>query len=156
MSRKRKLYSRVFQPDSVYKSIRLTKFINKTMIKGKKSTAEKIVYAALVELEKSTSKPAIEAFNEALKNVTPLMEVKSRRVGGSTYQVPIEVPRDRGDALAMKWLIHHARKRKEKSMKIKLAMELKDAFDKTGTTFKKKEESHKMAESNKAFAHFRW
>jgi len=156
MSRKRKACKRNIQPDPIYSSIDVSRFINKVMIKGKKSTAEKIAYSALERLGESANQEPLAAFKDAIQNVKPLMEVKSRRVGGSTYQVPVEVNNDRGTMLAMKWVVLHARKRKEKTMALRLALELKDAIDETGGSFKKKEESHKMAHANKAFAHFRW
>ncbi|MBT5856423.1 30S ribosomal protein S7 [bacterium] len=156
MSRKNKDYKRIYEPDSIYNSINLTRFITKLMVDGKKSIAERVTYGALEKLAKAVSVAPIEAFSQAVQNATPQMEVKSRRVGGSTYQVPIEVPSGRGMALAMKWLIANARKRNGKSMESKLASELEDAYNKSGTTIKKREDTHKMAESNKAFAHFRW
>jgi len=142
--------------DAVYNSVTLQKFINKLMYDGKKSTAEKIIYSALLMAEEKSKKPPVEVFESALSNLSPLMEVKSRRVGGATYQVPIEVTRERGQALAMQWLRDAARERKEHSMAERLSAELIDASNKVGAAMKKKEDMHKVAESNKAFAHFRW
>ena len=157
MSRKnKKSLKRHVEPDARHGSVKLTKFINKLMLSGKKSTAQGIVYGALEVLQEKTSKPAIESFDQALKNVMPLMEVKSRRVGGSTYQVPMEVRPDRAATLAMRWLVANARSRSGRSMVEKLAQELSDAFNNTGTSVKKREDTHKMAEANKAFAHFRF
>ncbi len=157
MSRKnKKSLKRHVEPDARHGSVKLTKFINKLMLSGKKSTAQGIVYGALEVLQEKTSKPAIESFDQALKNVMPLMEVKSRRVGGSTYQVPMEVRPDRAATLAMRWLVANARSRSGRSMVEKLAQELFDAFNNTGTSVKKREDTHKMAEANKAFAHFRF
>jgi len=156
MSRKKRDYKRIIKPDSVFHSPVITSFINKVMKSGKKSVAEGIVYESLKILGTKAELDPLKAFEKALKNVAPVMEVKSRRVGGSTYQVPVEVTIERGVALAMKWLIDNARKRGGHSMKEKLSNELVDAFQKLGASIKKREETHKMAESNKAFAHFRW
>ena len=154
--KKRKDLRRKHQPDSKYNSIKLTRFINRVMIQGKKRLAETIVYESLEALSKDVKKEPLAAFEEALKNVMPLMEVKSRRVGGSTYQVPIEVAANRSMALAMRWIIGNARSRSGKTMVQKLSNELIDSFNHTGTSIKKREDTHKMAEANKAFAHFRW
>ncbi|HOS34127.1 MAG TPA: 30S ribosomal protein S7, partial [Spirochaetota bacterium] len=143
-------------PDERYNNLLVSKFINVMMSRGKKSVARKILYSALDQLAKKTGKPQVESFTEAIDNVRPLVEVKSRRVGGATYQVPVEVQEDRGRALAIRWLISYSRKRSEKTMDLKLAGELIDSFNKTGTTYKKKEDTHKMAEANKAFSHFKW
>ncbi|MCP4049754.1 MAG: 30S ribosomal protein S7 [bacterium] len=156
MSRKRTDYRRDIKPDSIYSNVNIAKFINKVMLKGKKSLAERIVYTVLDRLSEKTKEPATEAFEKAIKNITPLMEVKSRRVGGSTYQVPVEVRPVRGRSLALRWLINNTRNRSGKSMVDKLSAELLDAYNKTGSTMKKREDTHKMAEANKAFAHFRW
>ena len=156
MTRKRSDYKRAITPDEVYGSLDLAKFINKIMIDGKKSVARQIVYGALDVLSKEVNESQIDAFNKAIKNAIPLMEVKSRRVGGSTYQVPVEVKTSRGIALAMRWIIGNARSRSGKSMIVSLSSELIDAFNKTGSSIKKREDTHKMAESNKAFSHFRW
>ena len=156
MSRKTKQYKRHFSPDTIHGNLKIARFINKVMLDGKKRVAEKIVYTALKLLSESVKEPEVEAFEKALKNTMPLMEVKSRRVGGSTYQVPIEVKAERGMALAMRWLIGNARSRSGKSMVEQLSTELIDAYNKTGSSIKKREDTHKMAEANKAFAHFRW
>lgn len=156
MPRRGRITKRKISPDSKYGSVLVQKFMNKIMIAGKKSTAEKIVYGAMEDVEKKTSKEAVQVFEQAVKNATPLMEVKSRRVGGSTYQIPIEVERERGTAIAMKWLKESARERGGRSMREKLAAEISDAFSGTGGAIKKREDLHKTAESNKAFAHFRW
>ena len=156
MSRKKKQYKKVFYPDSVYDSLEVTFFINKLMLDGKKSKAEAIMYAALERLAKETSTAPIDAFKQALKNVAPLMEVKSRRVGGSTYQVPIEVKSVRGIALAMKWIIASSRNRSGQPMADKLAKELIDAFNDTGAAVTTKINTHKMADANKAFSHYRF
>jgi small subunit ribosomal protein S7 len=157
MSRKKKKdYTRQIESDSKYKSQKISKFINRIMQNGKKRTAERIVYSALEKLEKETSQNALDSFELALKNTIPLMEVKSRRVGGSTYQVPMEVAPKRGLTLAMRWIIANARSRSGRSMFEKLASELTDAFNNVGSSIKKREDTHKMAAANKAFAHFRW
>lgn len=142
--------------DAVYGSQTLQKFINKLMYDGKKSKAETIIYGSLKLVEEKLQKPAVEVFEKALSNLAPLMEVKSRRVGGATYQVPIEVTRERGHALAMQWLREAARERAGRSMIEKLSAEIMDSFSGTGAAMKKREDMHKTAESNKAFAHFRW
>ncbi len=134
----------------------MARFIGKLMLNGKRSLAERILYDAFAVIESKQRRPPLEVFDQALKNATPSLEVKPRRVGGSTYQVPVEIRKDRGNALAMRWLIGSARKRTGKSMSEKLASELMDAAAGQGTTIKKREETHKMAESNKAFAHYRW
>ena len=142
--------------DSKFGSVVVQKFINRVMMMGKKSTAEKIVYGAMDIIEKKAGKNPLEVFELAIKNSTPLMEVKARRVGGSTYQIPIEVERERGIAMAMKWLKESAQDRQGRSMQEKLSAELLDAFGNTGGAIKKREDLHKTAEANKAFAHFRW
>ncbi len=147
---------RQIKPDYKYNDTTVTRFINKVMLDGKKTIAESIVYTSLDMLAKETSMSPLEAFKQALDNAAPRMEVKSRRVGGSTYQVPVEVKDQRSMSIAMKWIVHYARIRKGKSMAEKLAQELIDVFNKTGSVTKKREDTHKMAESNKAFAHFRW
>ena len=156
MPRRGRVTKRKPTPDSKFNSITVQKFINKIMLAGKKSIAEKIVYGAIEVVAKKAGKDAIEVFEVAIRNATPLMEVKARRVGGSTYQVPIEVERDRGTAIAMKWLKNSALERGGKSMIDKLSAELLDAYNNTGGAMKKKEDLHKTAEANKAFAHFRW
>ena len=156
MSRKAKFKRRPVTPDSKYQSQKVTKLINGIMMGGKKSIAESLVYEALEKLGKETNQKPLDAFDTVLKNIMPAMEVKSRRVGGSTYQVPMEVRPKRAFSLAIRWLVSYARKRSGKSMALNLSNELIDIFNSTGGTVKKREETHKMAESNKAFAHFRW
>ena len=159
MSRRNAAIKRSILPDPKFSSRLLAKFINMIMKDGKKSTAETIVYEALETLVNKLGKPAEKApevFAEVLDKVKPVVEVRSRRVGGATYQIPVEVRQDRREALAMRWLIESARSRQEKSMKIKLANELLDASNDKGNAIKKKEDTHKMAEANKAFSHFRW
>lgn len=156
MTRKRREYRREIAPDDKFGSRELAKFINKVMLDGKKSIAKRLVYESLDKLSKQVNVAPLEAFNIVIKNVTPLMEVKSRRVGGSNYQVPIEVRPSRGMALAMRWLIGNARAKTGKSFEECLSAEFIDAFNKTGASIKKREDTHKMAESNKAFSHFRW
>ena len=143
-------------PDPKYGSRLVAKFVNIMMICGKKSTAEQIMYAALVSVEDRSKQDALKMFKSAIDNVKPAVEVKSRRVGGSTYQVPVEVRPDRRTSLAMRWVIGAARRRGERSMAEKLAGELLDAAGNRGTAVKKREDTHKMAEANKAFAHYRW
>ena len=143
-------------PDPKYGSRLVAKFVNIMMIRGKKSTAERIMYDALATVEDKTKQEAIKSFKTAIDNVKPAVEVKSRRVGGSTYQVPVEVRPDRRTSLAMRWVITAARNRPERSMAEKLAAELLDAANNRGTAVKKREDTHKMAEANKAFAHYRW
>lgn len=143
-------------PDKVYNSVVIGHFINKVMNEGKKSTAEKIVYSMLSNLEKEAKKDAMEVFNRAMDNIRPTVELRSRRVGGANYQVPMPVDKDRGNALAIKWVVTIARKAKGKEMASKLAKELMDAYNNTGEAIAKKETTHKMAEANKAFAIFRW
>lgn len=157
MSRRRRAEKRIVVPDPVYGSKILTKFINKIMIGGKKSVARKIVYDALETLTKKVSaETTLEAFELALENAKPSLEVKSRRIGGATYQVPIEIAPERRTALAMRWIIKHSRSKSGKPMKDALAMELSDCYNNQGTTIKKKDDTHRMAEANKAFAHYKW
>lgn len=156
MSRRRVTNYKQILPDSKLKPELLSKFINILMMNGKKSIAEKITYSALNFLEKKLNKDYLTIFDLALEKVRPIIEVKSRRVGGSTYQVPIEVRSARRNTLAMRWIIEAARKRKDHSMSIRLANELSDALENKGAAVKKKEEVHRMAEANKAFAHYRW
>ena len=156
MPRRREVPKRDVLPDPKFGSVELTKFMNVLMIDGKKSVAERIVYGALEQIEKKTGKVAIEVFNEAIANAKPIVEVKSRRVGGANYQVPVEVRPSRRLALAMRWVRDAARKRGEKSMDLRLAGELIDAAEGRGGALKKREEVHRMAEANKAFAHYRW
>lgn len=156
MPRRRIITKRNILPDPKFGSDLLAKFINILMLNGKKSTAESIVYSALDILCKQSNKDCLEAFEIALNNVRPIVEVKSRRVGGSTYQVPVEVRFVRRNTLAMRWIITAARKRHDKSMGLRLANELLDAIEGKGYAVKKREEIHRVAESNKAFAHYRW
>ncbi|NLP33978.1 MAG: 30S ribosomal protein S7 [Clostridiales bacterium] len=142
--------------DPVYNNKVVTKLINSIMIDGKKGIAQKIVYGAFERVAEKTGKDAVEVFEEAMNNIMPVLEVKARRVGGATYQVPIEVRPDRRQALALRWLTLYSRKRGEKTMQERLANEIMDAANNTGASVKKKEDMHKMAESNKAFAHYRW
>jgi len=156
MPRRRVVAKREILPDPKYGNQVLAKFINMVMKNGKKSVAEKIVYGALsTVVEKGKDEP-VEVFTQALSNIRPLVEVKSRRVGGATYQVPIEVSSARGQALAMRWLVDSARNRGEKSMGLRLAGEIMDAYETRGTAVKKREDTHRMAEANKAFSHYRW
>ncbi len=148
------LPKRVLQPDERYSNTTVTRFINKVMLDGKKATAKGLVYGALVKLEEATHRPAVEAFDTALKNVSPQVEVRSKRIGGATYQVPTEVRPDRKHALAMRWIIDAARNRQGKSMDLLLFEELLDAYNTTGSAIKKRDDMHRMAEANKAFAHF--
>ncbi len=143
-------------PDPKFNSKVVTKLINQVMYDGKKSTAEGIVYGAFDIVEKKLNQPAIDFFTKALENVMPAVEVKARRVGGSTYQVPLDIRADRRQTLGIRWMTLYARKRGEKKMDERLAGEIMDAFNSTGGAFKKKEETHRMAEANKAFAHYRW
>lgn len=154
--RRRSAEKRVTLPDPKFGDIVLTKFMNKVMLAGKKSIAEKIVYGALHNIETKSKKNPLETFHAALNNVKPETEVRSRRVGGATYQVPMEVRPDRAQALAIRWIVDYARKRSEKTMAERLTNELLDASTGKGNSFKKKEDTHKMAEANRAFAHFRW
>jgi small subunit ribosomal protein S7 len=154
--RRRKAPVRPVLPDPVYGSKVLTKFVNAVMLDGKKVTAEKIMYAALARIEEKSGEKGIEVFNKAMDNVRPAMEVKSRRVGGATYQVPIEVRPARQQTLAIRWLIDAARKRNERTMVERVSNELMDAAADKGAAFKKKEDTYRMAEANKAFAHYRW
>lgn len=156
MPRKGPVPKREVLPDPIYNSRVFTKLVNQIMWDGKKSLAEKICYGAFEILEKKTGKDALEVFEEAMKNITPILEVRARRVGGANYQVPVEVRADRRQTLAIRWLVGYARKRGEKTMAERLAGELMDAFNSTGGAVKKKEDTHKMAEANKAFAHYRW
>jgi small subunit ribosomal protein S7 len=144
------------EPDPVYNSQLVTQVINKVMSRGKKSTAEKIVYDALDRISEKTGKPAVEVLEQAVKTVTPVLEVKSRRVGGANYQVPIEVPQRRARTLAVRWLVDFARDRREKGMVEKLSAEILDALNQQGGAFKRKDDVYRMAQANKAFAHYRW
>ncbi|QHQ63618.1 30S ribosomal protein S7 [Anaerocolumna sedimenticola] len=154
--RKGHIQKRDVLADPIYNSKIVTKLINNVMLDGKKGTAQKIVYGAFDRVAAKTGKEAIEVFEEAMNNIMPVLEVKARRIGGATYQVPIEVRPDRRQALALRWLTLYSRKRGEKTMEEKLANELMDAANNTGSAVKKKEDMHKMADANKAFAHYRW
>ena len=156
MPRRREVPKRAKLPDPKFGSTQITKFVNMIMKCGKKSTAEAIMYNALDTIVDKGKGEAIEVMDQALENVSPMVEVKSRRVGGATYQVPVEVRAERRVTLAMRWIIDAARKRGEKSMQLKLAGELMDAAENRGSAVKKREDTHRMAEANKAFAHFRW
>ena len=156
MSRKKKAPKRIFYPDPKYGSVVLAKFINFIMYDGKKTTSEKIIYDALEKIKNKTKEDPIKIFDEAIGNIRPNLEVRSRRVGGATYQVPQEVKTKRSQTLALRWLLEASRKRKNKTMSDKLFNELMDASQNKGASIKKREDTHKMAESNKAFAHFRW
>ena len=156
MSRKSKAPKRIFYPDAKYQSLILAKFINFVMYDGRKAAAEKIIYTALDQIKNKTKDDTIKIFNDAINNIRPNLEVRSRRVGGATYQVPVEVKTKRSQTLALRWLLDATRKRKNKTMSEKLFNELMDASQRKGSAIKKREDTHKMAESNKAFAHFRW
>ena len=156
MPRRREVPKRLVLPDPKFGSVQVTKFVNMIMRGGKKSVAETILYNALDRIDEKTTGEPMEVLDKALENVSPMVEVKSRRVGGATYQVPVEVRSSRRAALAMRWLIEASRKRGEKSMQLKLAGELMDASENRGNAVKKREDTHRMAEANKAFAHFRW
>ena len=156
MSRKRKAPKKIIIVDPKYKSTIIPKLINSIMYDGRKTVAEKIVYEAIDKIKSKSKEEPITVFNEAINNIRPTVEVKSRRVGGATYQVPVEVKTKRSQALALRWLIDASRKRKNKNMSDKIFNEIYDAYQNKGSAIKKKEDTHKMAESNKAFAHFRW
>ena len=156
MSRRRAAEKREVLPDPKFEDLVITKFVNSLMYDGKKSVAEHIVYGALEEMEKKAKTDPLALFHEALDNVKPLIEVRSRRVGGATYQIPVEVRSERAQALAIRWIIEMARKRSERTMKERLSGELLDAANNRGTAVKKREDTHKMAEANKAFSHYRW
>ena len=156
MARKGQVAKRDVLPDPVYNSKTISKLINNIMLDGKKGIAQKIVYGAFDRVAEKTERPALEVFEEAMNNVMPVLEVKARRIGGATYQVPIEVRPDRRQALALRWLTLFSRKRGEKTMEERLANEIMDAANNTGASVKKKEDMHKMAEANKAFSHYRF
>ena len=156
MSRKRKAPKKIPILDPKYKSVVIPKLINSIMLDGKKTIAEKIVYDAIDKIKSKSKDEPLTVFNDAINNVRPTVEVRSRRVGGATYQVPVEVKAKRSQALALRWIIDASRKRKDKKMSDKLFNEIFDAYQKRGSAIKKREDTHKMAESNKAFAHFRW
>ncbi len=155
MPRRGHVQKREVLPDPVYNDVVVTKLINQIMLDGKKGVAQKIVYKAFDRISEKTGKPALEVFQEAMNNIMPVLEVKARRIGGATYQVPIEVRPDRRQTLALRWLTLYSRNRSEKTMAERLANEIMDAANNTGASVKKKEDTHKMAEANKAFAHYR-
>jgi small subunit ribosomal protein S7 len=154
--RRAEIQVRPLEPDPVYSSPLVTQVINKVMTRGKKSTAEHIVYGALDKIGERTGKPPVEVLEQAVKTVTPVLEVRSRRVGGANYQVPVEVPQRRARTLAVRWLVSYARERREKDMQDKLANEILDALNQQGGAFKRKDDLYRMAQANKAFAHYRW
>jgi len=156
MSRKKRAPRRISYPDARYNSLILSKFINFMMFDGKKGTAEKIIYKTFDQIKQKSKEDPIKVFNDAINNIRPNLEVRSRRVGGATYQVPVEVKTKRSQTLALRWLLEASRKRKNKTMSEKLFNELMDASQRRGAAIKKREDTHKMAESNKAFAHYRW
>lgn len=156
MPRRGQISKRDVLPDPLYNSKVVTKLINNVMEDGKKGVAQKIVYDAFATVESKTGKPALDAFTEALNNIMPVLEVKARRVGGSTYQVPMEVRAERRTTLGLRWLTQYSRARSERTMRERLAGEILDAANSTGNAVKKREDTHRMAEANKAFAHFRW
>ena len=156
MPRRGNVPKREVLPDPIYNSILVTRLVNSIMLDGKKGVAQKVVYAAFDIIKEKTGRDPLEVFNEAIENIMPTLEVKARRVGGATYQVPIEVRPDRRMTLGLRWLTNYSRARNEKTMKERLANELMDAANSLGASVKKREDTHKMAESNKAFAHYRW
>ena len=156
MPRRAEVQARVADADSVYGSQLVTQVINKVMLDGKKSVAEQIVYEALDTVGTKTGRPPVEVLEQAVKTVTPVLEVRGRRVGGANYQVPVEVPQRRARTLAVRWLVTFARERREKGMSVKLANEIMDAMNQQGGAFKRKDDVYRMAQANKAFAHYRW
>jgi small subunit ribosomal protein S7 len=156
MPRRAEIQPRPILADPLYDSTLVTQLINRVMVAGKKSTAEKIVYAALEKVGAKTGRPPVEVLEQAVKTVTPVLEVRSRRVGGANYQVPVEVPQRRGRTLALRWIVSYSRDRREKHMDDKLAGELVDALEQQGNAFKRKDDMYRMAQANKAFAHYRW
>ena len=156
MPRRAEIQIRELEPDPVYNSKLVTQLINKVMARGKKSVAEQIVYSALETVGSKTGKPPVEVLEQAVKTVTPVLEVRSRRVGGANYQVPIEVPQRRARTLAVRWLVSYARDRREKHMDAKLANEILEALNQQGGAFKRKDDLYRMAQANKAFSHYRW
>ena len=156
MPRRAEVQARPVDADGVYSSQLVTQVINKVMLDGKKSTAEQIVYEALEQVGTKTGRPPVEVLEQAVKTVTPVLEVKGRRVGGANYQVPVEVPQRRARTLAVRWLVTYARERREKGMSVKLANEILDALNQQGGAFKRKDDVYRMAQANKAFAHYRW
>ena len=156
MPRRAEIPVRKLDADPLYGSTLVSQVVNKVMLEGKKSTAEHIVYSALEKVGERTGKPPVEVLEQAIKTVTPVLEVRSRRVGGANYQVPVEVPQRRARTLALRWIVQNARDRREKSMSQKLAAELMDALNQQGGAYKKKDDIYRMAQANKAFAHYRW
>ena len=156
MPRRAEIQPRTVEPDPVYGSVLVTQLVNRLMVDGKKSIAEQVVYDALAQVAEKTGKPALESLEAAVKSVTPVLEVRSRRVGGANYQVPVEVPQRRARTLAVRWLVNFARERREKHMSDKLAGEILDALNQQGGAFKRKDDLYRMAQANKAFAHYRW
>ena len=156
MPRRGKYEKHQLLPDARYNSLTVSRFVNKLMMRGKKGLAERILYETIEELERRAKRPGIEVFEQALRNATPVIEVKPRRVGGATYQVPVEIKGDRRQSLAIRWLLGAARKRGGKSMRDRLAAELMDAANNTGVTIKRREDTHRMAEANRAFSHYRF
>ena len=156
MPRRAEIQPRTVAPDPVYGSVLVTQLVNRLMSDGKKSIAERVVYDALTQVADKTGKPALEALDAAVKSVTPVLEVRSRRVGGANYQVPVEVPQRRARTLAVRWLVTYSRDRREKHMSDKLAGEILDALNQQGNAFKRKDDLYRMAQANKAFAHYRW
>jgi small subunit ribosomal protein S7 len=156
MPRRAEIHARPLATDPVYDNLLVTQLVNRVMLRGQKATAESIVYGALEKVGGKTGRPPVEVLEQAVKTVTPVLEVRSRRVGGANYQVPIEVPQRRGRTLALRWLVTYARERREKSMEDKLAGEILDALEQQGNAFKRKDDMYRMAQANKAFAHYRW
>jgi len=156
MPRRAEIQARPLAVDPVYESQLVTQLVNRVMTRGKRSTAESIVYGALEKVGAKTNRPPVEVLEQAVKTVTPVLEVRSRRVGGANYQVPVEVPQRRGRTLALRWLVTYARERREKHMEDKLAAEILDALEQQGNAFKRKDDMYRMAQANKAFAHYRW
>ena len=156
MPRRAEIQSRKLDPDPLHGSQLVTQIVNKVMTRGKKSVAEKIVYDALERVGERTGRPPVEVLEQAVKTVTPVLEGRSRRVGGANYQVPVEVPQRRARTLALRWIVQSARERREKGMKAKLVGEILDALNQQGGAFKKKDDIYRMAQANKAFAHYRW
>ena len=156
MPRRAEIQPRPLLADPIYESQLVTQLVNRVMMQGKKSTAESIVYSALDKVGAKTGRPPVDVLEQAVKTVTPVLEVKSRRVGGANYQVPVEVPQRRGRTLALRWLVNYSRDRREKHMDDKLAGEILDALEQQGNAFKRKDDMYRMAQANKAFAHYRW
>jgi len=156
MPRRAEITPRAVEPDPLYNSVLVTQLVNRVMTQGKKSVAEKIVYDALEQVGSKSGKPPVEVLEQAVKTVTPVLEVRSRRVGGANYQVPVEVPQRRARTLAIRWIVTFARDRREKHMGEKLANEIMDALNQQGGAFKRKDDMYRMAQANKAFAHYRW